>query len=151
MVIEGIDAKVMEKSVLPTNRLSEITPFGNTIKLTFLNGARVEVLKGNDIPPGTKLPSDDADMLYHIIFTDKDTNNAVYETDLEYNYWAETGPKYYVNWRVTVHENGVLVFVHDFDLQNKEAEILFDSKSLGDTIAWMPLLEIKENMQLVGG
>jgi autotransporter strand-loop-strand O-heptosyltransferase len=127
--------------LLLTNRLSAITPFGNTIKLTFLNGARVEILKGDAILSGTKLPSNDTNALYHVTFIDKDTNKVVYETDLKYNHWAETGPKYYVNWRITVHENGVLVFVYEFNVHDKEVEILLDSKSLGDTIAWMPYIE----------
>ena len=48
--------------------------------------------------------------------------------------WTKCSKAYYIPWIIKV--NGKII--HKFDLTNKKVKISFDSKSIGDTLAWMP-------------
>ena len=57
------------------------------------------------------------------------------------NSWTRPHRKYFTNWLVQIRQNGVMKFQHKFDLKNKNVLIDFDTKSMGDTIAWIPYIE----------
>lgn len=89
---------------------------------------------------------------YTVKFINKDTQQVVYETVISTNMWTKTSVKYFVNWRIEVYEGDKLTFEHDYNAEGKGVYITFDSKSLGDTIAWMPyVLEFqkKHNCRVV--
>ena len=51
-----------------------------------------------------------------------------------YIFYRNTGRKYFTNWTIKI--NGE---IYDrFDIKGKEVLISFESKSVGDTIAWAP-------------
>ena len=53
--------------------------------------------------------------------------------------------EYYTKWTAKVWENGNLIYENTLDYTGKRVLISFDSKSLGDTIAWIPYaLEFKK-------
>ena len=100
-------------------------------KLNFNNidGMFAEVLGG----PDTK---------YNVKFINKDTNQQVYETTLSRNSWAKVNIKYFINWKVEIHNNTTRDKIeYELNLSGKRVYIALDSKSLGDTLAWIPYVE----------
>jgi len=95
--------------------------------VNFTDGARVE-LHGR-----TKLPFDVE------IFDNK--SNLVYKTKLNPNTWCTTVNKCYKEYRVDISYKDQLVVSHKFDLKGKNVLIQFESKSIGDTLAWIPYVE----------
>ena len=60
--------------------------------------------------------------------------------------------EYFTKWRTEIKENGDIVYSNILNLENKRVYISFGSKSLGDTLAWMPYCEEfrkKHNCELI--
>ena len=74
-------------------------------------------------------------------FLDPDNNSSVHQQNININTWTRPFRRYFTNWLIQVKQNGILDFEHKFDLKGKRALISFDSKSLGDTLAWIPACE----------
>ena len=82
------------------------------------------------------------DTNYSVKFINKKTNTTVFETEIGRNCWARPSIKYYVDWRVEVTDkNTGYMTTYDLDLQDKRVYIALDSKSLGDTLAWIPYVD----------
>jgi autotransporter strand-loop-strand O-heptosyltransferase len=92
----------------------------NKTIITYLDGPRVEI-KGNH---GKK---------YFVEFIDGEGKVRFSDT-ISNNMWTACGIKYFVPW--TIRINGEVV--DKFDLENKRVLVSFESKSIGDTIAWAP-------------
>jgi autotransporter strand-loop-strand O-heptosyltransferase len=72
-----------------------------------------------------------------------DGNNKIaYENDLSINSWIKLNKEYFIKWRTTVEESGKIIYDETLDLKDKRVYISFGSKSLGDTLAWVPYCEI---------
>ena len=72
-----------------------------------------------------------------------DGNNKIaYENDLSINSWIKLNKEYFIKWRTTVEESGQIIYDETLDLKDKRVYISFGSKSLGDTLAWVPYCEI---------
>jgi autotransporter strand-loop-strand O-heptosyltransferase len=70
--------------------------------------------------------------------------NLIHKADITTNHWTCANREYYVEWNVKVYKDGELVSDSILDLKGQTVLIVHDSKSLGDTIAWMPYaLEFK--------
>jgi autotransporter strand-loop-strand O-heptosyltransferase len=81
-----------------------------------------------------------------------DNNSIVYQNELPTNSWIKLNKEYFTNWRTTVEENGEVIYDETLDLKNKRVYISFGSKSLGDTMAWIPYCEVfrkKHGCQLI--
>ena len=81
-----------------------------------------------------------------------DENNLIYEKNLPINSWVKLNREYYSKWRTEVYENGELIYNDLLNLKNKRVYISFGSKSLGDTLAWIPYCEEfrkKHNCELI--
>jgi len=78
---------------------------------------------------------------FTVDFLDPDNNSNVHQANIEINHWVTAHKKYYINWLVQVRRNGIIDFEHQFNLKDKKILISFDTKSLGDTIAWIPVVE----------
>jgi autotransporter strand-loop-strand O-heptosyltransferase len=64
-------------------------------------------------------------------------DNLVYNTELKSGMYSKLNKQYYTKWKTKLYlEN--LTFEHTFNLENSRVFIVFESSSLGDTIAWMP-------------
>jgi len=92
----------------------------NKTIITYLDGPRVEI-KGSH---GKKYFVEFIDGNGKVRFSDTISNNM----------WTACGIKYFVPW--TIRINGEVV--DKFDLENKRVLVSFESKSIGDTIAWAP-------------
>jgi autotransporter strand-loop-strand O-heptosyltransferase len=78
---------------------------------------------------------------FNVEFIDKKTNDVVYTSDMVNNSWAKPNPKYFVDWKIKVWENNFLIYERDLNYENKRVLISFESKSLGDNLAWIPIVE----------
>jgi autotransporter strand-loop-strand O-heptosyltransferase len=65
----------------------------------------------------------------------------VYRNTLPINRWVKLNREYYADWRTEVWENGVLIYNKKINLEGERVYISFGSKSLGDTLAWIPYVE----------
>lgn len=92
----------------------------NEIIISYLDGPRVEI-KG------------DIKESYFVEFMDE-KNNIIYSTTITENMWTSSSRKYFVKWKIRV--NGIIV--DELSLKGKVVLISFESKSIGDTIAWAP-------------
>jgi len=125
---------LVEKNKFPANETvsKSITPEKNKIKITFDDGAKVDI-KGDEAKK------------YKVKFIDAYTNQVTYETTLNNNMWATTATKYYNKWLVEVYDitdgGETLVEKHSFDAKDKTVKIVLDSESFGDLIAWIGAID----------
>lgn len=92
-----------------------------------------------------------SDSSLEVTFFD-DNNNVIYKNNIGVNSWIKLNRQYYTNWRTEVKENGNIVYNNKINLKNKRVYISFGSKSLGDTLAWIPYCEefrLKHNCELI--
>jgi autotransporter strand-loop-strand O-heptosyltransferase len=95
----------------------------------FVDGPFVEVLE-------------EGDYLYNVKFIDKKNGKLEFEFNLKSNHWVRSSKKYYVDWLIKI--KGVdnnFYQEYNFDLTDKRVMICFESKSLGDSLAWIPYVE----------
>ena len=93
----------------------------NKVKISFDLGPKVEVLGHHNNK-------------YFVEFINGSTNEVVHSDTISNNMWTKCSKSYYIPWVIKV--NGKIV--HTFDLTNNKVRINFESKSVGDTIAWIP-------------
>lgn len=98
-----------------------------SINKNFIQGAYVEMTSGTGD--------------YDIEFIDADKQEVIYKSDIRKGFWAKASRQYYVNWEIRIHQNGELIYKYNFNPYGKRIYICFDSKSLGDTIAWIPYVD----------
>jgi autotransporter strand-loop-strand O-heptosyltransferase len=80
---------------------------------------------------------------YKVQFYDKE--NLYYSTELKPNMWTKLSRQYYTDWDVKVLDGEELIYEYKPNFINKRVFISFDSRSLGDSIAWIPyVLEFKK-------
>jgi autotransporter strand-loop-strand O-heptosyltransferase len=82
-----------------------------------------------------------------------DGKELIHQTTLKNNMWTKVNRKYYTDWKVVVFNgNGLKIYEKDINLYNERVYIALGSKSLGDTLAWVPYLEEfrkKHNCELI--
>jgi autotransporter strand-loop-strand O-heptosyltransferase len=106
----------------------------NKIKVFYNDGPKVEIVG-------------DQDKTYLVEFLDEN-DNVVHSHTMKNNHWVQCGRKYYTKWKIRV--NGKIV--EELDLKGKRVLISFESKSIGDTIAWAPYaveFQRKHNCQVI--
>ena len=99
------------------------------VNIHFVDGPFVEVLE-------------EGDYLYNVQFIDKKNGKLEFEFNLKSNHWVKSVKKYYVDWLIKI--KGVdndYYQEYNIDLTDKRVMICFESKSLGDNLAWMEYVE----------
>ena len=71
---------------------------------------------------------------YTVEFIDKSTGNVIFKDKINNNMWTKCNKRYNIPWEIKINNK----VYHTFDLTDKEVKVSFESKSVGDTIAWMP-------------
>lgn len=129
----NIFQQALNQDVSDFKRMNKITRknvnTNRTTNIFFIDGPFVEI-------------KEDGDFLYNVQFINKDTNKIEFEIDLKSNHWAKSSKKYYVNWLIKI--KGVdndFYYEHDLNLENQRVFVCFESKSLGDNLAWIPYVE----------
>ena len=80
-----------------------------------------------------------SDSDYKVEFYDR--WDLVYSNTIKSNNWVKLNRQYFTNWTVKVFDKDEMVYADFLHLHSKRVYIAFESKSLGDTIAWMPYVE----------
>ena len=77
---------------------------------------------------------------YDVVFVDRDSKSEIYETKLKLGGWARLSRKYLSDLAVFVkYEGRTIKQINILDeLKGKRVFVVFESSSLGDSIAWMP-------------
>ena len=114
-----------------TSISEDVSPF--VIKTSFTDGAFCEII--------TPLLNFNEHIKYVVNFSSSEFGTE-YETTLGYNQWAKPTKKAFVDWRITIRDtNNQIAYSESFNAEGKSVLITFDSKSIGDTIAWIPYVE----------
>lgn len=120
-----------------TNFINKKDTF-NKINLNFRDGVLVEILGDNHKE-------------YLVKFYDDETDKLLHESKIFNNMWTSPRFKYFVKWRIEIFVNDDKIFEKKLNLSEKKVLIVYESKSLGDSIAWMPYIEefrIKHNCEI---
>lgn len=65
-----------------------------------------------------------------------------YEVRLEPDHWGKAFKKYAAPWEIRIESaRGRLIAAHRFDPRGRSVLVVIDSRSLGDTLAWIPQVE----------
>jgi autotransporter strand-loop-strand O-heptosyltransferase len=92
--------------------------------------------------PFAEVKGDSNDKGFYIFdFLDPDNGSSVHQQMMGINTWTRPHRKWFTNWLIRISRNGKIVHEHKFDCKEKNVLISLDSKSLGDTIAWVPKAE----------
>jgi len=77
---------------------------------------------------------------YDITFLDKSESRTLYETKLKVGSWARIDRKYLSDIAVIIKYEGRTIKQINFldEIKDKKVFISFESKALGDTLAWLP-------------
>jgi len=68
-----------------------------------------------------------------------------YDNKIKSNHWVRLNRQYFTKWNTKIYENGLLIYDKTLNYSDKRVFINFDSKSLGDTVSWIPYaLEFKK-------
>lgn len=112
-----------------TNTKQKMTLPRLNIRMNSVDGMFVEI-NGN-------LPKN-----YKVSFINSKTGTSEFSTDIKNNCWAKTAIKYHVDWNINVTDldKGTSVD-YPFKLTDKLVYIAIDSRSLGDTLAWIPYVD----------
>jgi len=78
---------------------------------------------------------------FKVRFIDKDSSQLIYETVLKAGMWASPAARYFVNWAIQVFKDDKLIKEESLFLKGKNVKIVFDSSSLGDSIAYIGAVE----------
>jgi autotransporter strand-loop-strand O-heptosyltransferase len=65
-------------------------------------------------------------------------NDLIYQSNLGVNMWSKLNTSYYKNYLCKIYDGESLLYEHKINLTNKRVFISLESKSLGDTLAWLP-------------
>jgi autotransporter strand-loop-strand O-heptosyltransferase len=65
-------------------------------------------------------------------------NKLHYENTISSNSWVKMNRKYFTQWRTKIFEDDTLIWDKNLNYEDKRVYISFDSKSLGDSVAWIP-------------
>lgn len=64
-----------------------------------------------------------------------------YQSIIKSNSWVRLNRQYYTKWKTYVYQDNQLIYENVLDLHGKRVFIAFESKSLGDTLAWIGYCE----------
>lgn len=68
-----------------------------------------------------------------------------YRNTIEINHWVKLNRRWFTKWTIKIWKDDKLYYEYTLDYTGERVYIAFDSKSLGDSIAWMPyVLEFKK-------
>lgn len=74
--------------------------------------------------------------------------------ELSTNQWVRSPHRYFIPWRTSVFDkrSNQRLFQHEYDNRSKRVFISMESKALGDTLAWLPAVELfrtKHHCQII--
>lgn len=108
---------------------NEVLPSSENLEITchFINQPFVEI-KGN------------TNKKFRVEFWD-DTGTLHHSDVINCNMWVRTNKEYFIKWTIKIYSENKLIYNYTLDYTGQRVLISLDSKSLGDSLAWMPYLE----------
>lgn len=102
----------------------------DTFYFNFREGARIDIVGKSE-------------KTYDIKFINRDTNETIEDfKDVPVNSFVKSLKEYFIPWVISVESNDkTLLQNFTIDLKGKTVFITFESSALGDTIAWMPVVD----------
>lgn len=101
-----------------------IVPLKPIINVNFIEGPKVEVLNGGEDK-------------YNVVFYNTKENKIEHSGEIGNNCWIKANKRYFIDWLIIVNNTK-----YKLDFKDKRVYISLDSKSLGDTLAWIPYVEV---------
>lgn len=101
------------------------------INISFNRFPKVEIIGKNN----------DDDTPYEVKFLDNKTGRIYCRNFIKKNHWIGANQKFFVDWRIIVSKGDKVFVDYILNLENQNVLIVFDSKSLGDNICWVPQVE----------
>lgn len=103
---------------------------GNVVRVGFVGGARLEITGPRDA-------------LYEVAFVDTARDEVVHAGRIRTNQWIQTARQYFTPWRIDVRRAGedAVVYSHRQECRGRRVYVAFESKALGDTLAWFSAVE----------
>ena len=80
-----------------------------------------------------------SDSDFKVVFYDGNMD-VQYENTIKSNHWVKLNRQYFTEWTAEVWQDGKIIYQNTLNLEGKRVYIAFESKSLGDTIAWFPYI-----------
>tara|TARA_B100001123_G_scaffold444889_1_gene594920 strand:- start:1342 stop:3621 length:2280 start_codon:yes stop_codon:yes gene_type:complete len=99
-----------------------------SINIHFMNGCFIELSADNNDE-------------YYCQMVDQRNGAIIYSVNLKSGHWAKASLEYFVDWKILISKDGELLRTYKFNAENKVVLLSFESKSLGDTVAWFPYVE----------
>lgn len=82
------------------------------------------------------------DMDFDIEFVDStNQEKPVFALTMTPNHWAKASREWYTDWLINIKHKGRMIYQHVIDCTGKKVLVSLESKSLGDTLAWVPYIE----------
>ena len=79
---------------------------------------------------------------YNVEFYDADSNELIFTDNIQCNFYSKCYIEYYKSWKIVVKDAQSGLVVNDFLYKPmSNTVIVFESSALGDTIAWVPMVE----------
>lgn len=80
---------------------------------------------------------------YHVTFMDIDTGIILYSADTVPGAYVTSVKKFYIKFRLIIHEKGGKepIFTYDYDAKDKEVMIQLPVGTIGDSIGWFSYVE----------
>ena len=113
---------------LPTSYTNKEKISDVKIGINFIDGPVFEILGGEKRE-------------YVVKFIDAKTNQTIHQSKIQNNQWTRCNRKWYTDWIIRVESDGIEPFEYRYNASDKKVFIVFESASLGDTIAWIPYVE----------
>ena len=123
-----LDRKNMANTARRIYHQSTINKVQDTMMFKYLDGARVDLVGSSDFQ-------------YKAELFIQDTQEIVYSAQIKCGMFAQSARKYHRNyaWKITDEKGNE--FIQPYDAKNKRVYVAIESSSLGDSLAWMPIIE----------
>ena len=84
------------------------------------------------------------DKRFYIEYYD-DNGRCVYNNHIDVNNWVKLNRQWFTNWKLKIWDEGKLIHENTLNYEGKRVLITLESKSLGDTLAWIPYAQEFKN------
>ena len=127
------------------NMMDFYTYMESKMKTTDIKTKAAPIKFGIDFTDGAycEIIGNDDDVEYNLKFINKKTNQIVYESNIRSHYFSRTSLKYFIDYQIRIKDTAGKYdeIIYNMDLNSNRVVIRFESKALGDTLAWIPYVE----------
>jgi len=129
---------------IPSYELESFAQKHETLYKKILANNELSIIQHFVDQPFIEIISENKNNEYLVEIFDEN-NNIHYSNNLKSNHWIKLNRKYFTRWKTRIVSGRSIIYDYTLSFKNKKVYISFDSKSLGDNIAWIPYcLEFKK-------